>query len=138
MSSAPTEVVFHIYPSDCDMLGHLNHASMLAFMERARWTWVDERMILADVANLPVLEVVRHVNIGYRMRALPGDDLIVRSGVREVGNTSYTIHQEAYKLDTGELVAEADVVIVAINREGTPVPVPAGRKTSLPRWPREA
>ena len=30
------EVVFHVYPADCDMLGHVNHATMLAFLERAR------------------------------------------------------------------------------------------------------
>ena len=31
------EVVFHVYPADCDMLGHVNHATMLGFLERARW-----------------------------------------------------------------------------------------------------
>ena len=36
MDSLP-EVVFHVYPADCDMLGHVNHATMLAFLERARW-----------------------------------------------------------------------------------------------------
>ena len=32
MSDALPEVVFHIYPADCDMLGHVNHATMLAFL----------------------------------------------------------------------------------------------------------
>ena len=36
MAALP-EVRFHIYPTDCDMLGHLNHATMLNFLERARW-----------------------------------------------------------------------------------------------------
>ena len=28
----------HIYPSDCDSVGHGNHAHMLTLLERARWS----------------------------------------------------------------------------------------------------
>ncbi len=138
MSSPLPEVVFHIYPSDCDMLGHLNHASMLAFMERARWALLDPQPNGDDLMRQSVFGLVRHVDIGYRTKALPGDDLAIRAGILRVGKTSYTIRQEAAKLSTGELVAEANVVIVAVNGEGEPVPVPGEWKTSLPPWPQIA
>ena len=28
----------HIYPSDCDSVGHVNHAHLLTILERARWS----------------------------------------------------------------------------------------------------
>jgi len=43
MTEALPEVVFHIYPADCDMLGHVNHATMLAFLERARWELLERQ-----------------------------------------------------------------------------------------------
>ena len=60
----------------------------------------------------------------------------LRSGLVEVGTTSYTVRQEAYKFGTDDLVAEATIVIVAINRDGKSVPVPEERMTAIPRWPR--
>jgi YbgC/YbaW family acyl-CoA thioester hydrolase len=135
MSESLPEVVFHIYPTDCDMLGHLNHASMLGFLERARWSLLDDRMTVREFARQPVFPVVRHVDIGYRAQMLPGEDLAVRSGILKVGNTSYTIRQEARNAASGQLVAEANLVIVAIDRAGKPVPVPDSWKIDMPTWP---
>lgn len=132
------EVVFHIYPTDCDMLGHLNHATMLGFLERARWALFDHRMSAQEVVRQPVFPVIRHVDIGYRAQTLPGEDLAIRSGILKLGTTSYTVRQEARNLATGALVAEANIVIVAINRQGQPVPVPDEWKTTMPGWPGEA
>ncbi len=51
MSDSLPEAVFHIYPTDCDMLGHMNHASMLELMERARWALMDHRVRIEDVVR---------------------------------------------------------------------------------------
>lgn len=132
--AAPREVVFHVYPTDCDMLGHLNHASMLVFMERARWAAFDRMVTPEQLVRAPVFPVIRHVDIGYRAQALPGQDLVIRSGIRKVGNTSYTIHQEARDAQRGDLLAEAEIVVVAIDRAGRPVPVPESWLTTMPAW----
>ena len=47
------EVVFHVYPADCDMLGHVNHATMLGFLERARWELL-ERLYWESLERSPV------------------------------------------------------------------------------------
>ncbi|HEU4990283.1 MAG TPA: thioesterase family protein [Gemmatimonadaceae bacterium] len=137
MSEPISETIFHIYPTDCDMLGHLNHASMLGFLERARWALFDHRMSAQELMRQPVFPVVRHVDIGYRAQTLPGEDLAIRSGILRIGNTSYTIRQEARNVRTGELVAEANLVIVAIDRAGKPVAVPESWKTNMPAWPEQ-
>lgn len=133
--SAFPEVVFHIYPTDCDMLGHLNHASMLVFMERARWAAFEHLLPIREAGRPSVFPVIRRVEIDYRAQTLPGDDLVIRSGIGKVGNTSYTIHQDARKLGTGEIVAEAKLVIVAIDRSGVPIPVPKPWIDAMPAWP---
>lgn len=134
MSALP-ETTFHIYPTDCDMLGHLNHATMLNFLERARWALLESQVNVRDWARQPVYSVVRHVDIGYLAQSLPGEDLVVRSGLLAVRRTSCIIKQEVRKVGSGALVAEASIVFVAINQRGEPVPVPDEWRTMIPQWP---
>jgi YbgC/YbaW family acyl-CoA thioester hydrolase len=134
MTSALPEVLFHIYPTDCDMLGHVNHATMLGFLERARWALL-ERQGVTDFANLPIYSVVRHVDIGYFAQSLPGEDLAVRSGLLAVKNTSFIVKQDVRKVGDGTLVAEASIVYVTVDRSGHAVRVPEEWRSLFPHWP---
>lgn len=134
MSSLP-EVRFHIYPTDCDMLGHLNHATMLNFLERARWALLEPQIDVRNWARQPVYSVVRHVDIGYLAQSLPGEDLVVRSGLLAIKNTSYIVRQEVWKVGSQTKVAEANIVFVAIDQQGQPVRVPDSWRQMLPQWP---
>jgi YbgC/YbaW family acyl-CoA thioester hydrolase len=134
MNTLPT-VSFHIYPTDCDMLGHLNHATMLNFLERARWSLLEPQINIREWARQPVSSVVRHVDIAYFAQSLPGEDLVIRSGLLAVKNTSYIVKQEARKLSTDVLVAEASIVFVAVDQSGHPVRVPESWREMLPSWP---
>lgn len=134
MTALP-EVTFHIYPTDCDMLGHLNHATMLNFLERARWALLEPQINIREWARQPVFSVVRHVDIGYLAQSLPGEDLVIRSGLLAIKHTSYIIKQDVRKVETGALVAEASIVFVALNQQGDPVPVPESWRDMLPHWP---
>jgi thioesterase-3 len=134
MTSLP-EVTFHIYPTDCDMLGHLNHATMLNFLERARWTLLEPQINIREWAKQPVFSVVRHVDIGYLAQSLPGENLVIRSGLLAVRRTSYIIKQDVRKMHDQSLVAEASIVFVAVNQEGHAVPVPETWREMLPQWP---
>ena len=129
------EVTFHIYPTDCDMLGHLNHATMLNFLERARWALLEPQINIRDWAKQPVFSVVRHVDIGYLAQSRPGEDLVIRSGLLAIKRTSYIIKQDVRIVSTNQLVAEASIVFVAVNQEGHPVPVPESWRDMLPQWP---
>jgi len=132
------EVRFHIYPTDCDMLGHLNHATMLSFLERARWALLEPQIDTRNWARQPVFSVVRHVDIGYLAQSMPGEDLIVRSGLLAVKNTSYIVRQEVHKAADNTKVAEANIVFVAIGQDGKPVRVPDHWREMLPQWPEVA
>ena len=131
------EVRFHIYQTDCDMLGHLNHATMLNFLERARWALLEPQIDVRQWARQPVFSVVRHVDIDYLAQSLPGEDLVVRSGLLAVRNTSYIVRQDAKKVATDVLVARANIVFVTIGQDGRPVRVPDSWRTMLPQWPED-
>ena len=129
------EVRFHIYPTDCDMLGHLNHATMLSFLERARWALLEPQIDLRDWTKQPAYSVVRHVDIGYHAQSFPGEDLVIRSGLLAVKNTSYIVRQEVWKVGSDVKVAEANIVFVAVGQDGRPVRVPDSWRELLPHWP---
>ena len=120
------------------MLGHLNHATMLSFLERARWALLEPQIDLKNWTKQPAFSVVRHVDIGYLAQSLPGEDLIVRSGLLAVKTTSYIVRQEVWKVQDDTKVAEANIVFVAVGQDGRPVRVPDSWREMLPHWPEAA
>jgi thioesterase III len=135
------EISIHVYPTDCDMLGHVNHATMITFLEHARWALIEPHMAARDFLR-GVWSVVRHVDIGYHAQTLPGEDIVIRSGLLSVGRTSYVIRQDVRKRGrdgaVGTLVADAKIAFVCVGRDGRPVPVPPEWNSMFPRWPADA
>ena len=123
MTALPT-VQLTVYPHDCDAFGHLNHAAVLALLERARW----ESLALGAGMDLfhrnGVAPVVRKAVVDYRAAAYPSDALRVEMAVVHRGTTSWTIRHLATRVADGVVVAEADVVLVCLDRAGRPTPLP--------------
>ncbi len=80
--------------------------------------------------------IVRHVEISYESEALPGDDLIIRSGLASIGNTSFKVQQEV-RNTRNELVCKAQVVYVAVGKDRRPIPVPDDWRTMFTPWTDE-
>jgi YbgC/YbaW family acyl-CoA thioester hydrolase len=134
-------LTIHVYPTDCDMLGHVNHATMITFLEHARWALVEPAMPARDFLRGGVWSVVRHVDIGYHAQSTPGEDLVIRSGLLSVGRTSFVIRQDVRKLGAGDanvLVADAKITFVCVGTEGRPVSVPDEWRRIFPQWTEEA
>lgn len=127
------ELTVHIYPSDCDSAGHVNHTHMLALLERARWASLERHMPFAEYLKRASLAVVRHIEASYSVPAWPGDDLIMRTGLLEIGRTSLTVKQTAHN-QRKTLICEVQVVYVTISPEGKPVPVPEHWRTIFSPW----
>src|SRR3954462_9518509 len=88
------EFKVHIYPSDCDSVGHVNHAHMLTLLERARWQALERHMSYDDYMKSNPWAVVRKVEASYQAQAVPGDGLSIRTGLVSVGNTSFVVRQD--------------------------------------------
>jgi YbgC/YbaW family acyl-CoA thioester hydrolase len=123
MTALPA-VQITIYPHDCDAFGHLNHAAVLALLERARW----ESLALGPGMDLfhrsGIVPVVRKAVVEYRAAAFPSEVLRVEMAVVHRGTTSWTIRHTATRVGDGVLVAEADIVLVCLDRAGRPTPLP--------------
>jgi thioesterase III len=123
----------HIYPSDCDSVGHVNHAHMLTLLERARWQALERQMSYDEYMKSNLWAVVRKVEASYQAQTFPGDDLSIRTGLLSVGNTSFVVRQDV-RNQHGVTVCDASIVYVTVSPEGKPIPVPDQWRTLFSPW----
>ncbi len=123
----------HVYPTDCDIVGHVNHATFLRMLERARWHSLEQKMSHREFLDSGLFAIVRHFEISYESQAHPGDDLIIRTGLSETGNTSFKVQQEVTNT-RNEVVCRAKVTYVAVGRDQRPVRVPDQWRTMFSAW----
>ena len=98
----------------CDSYGHVNNARYLEFFEEARWQLIS----LSDLDNYlkdnKLGMVVVRILVNYKRPAVPNDIIYIDAKLGEIGNSSFTIHQQI-NLDSGDLIATAEVKCVVIN-----------------------
>ncbi len=127
------DFVVHIFPSDCDSVGHVNHAQMLRLLERARWAALEKAMTYEEYEKSGLWAVVRKVEALYNAQTFPGDNLHIRTGLVSVGNTSFVVKQQARR-SGGEVVCDATIVYVTVSPEGRPIPVPDAWRNLFAAW----
>ncbi|MEJ7758156.1 MAG: thioesterase family protein [Gemmatimonadaceae bacterium] len=127
------KLTIHIYPSDCDSAGHVNHAYMLTLLERARWAALEKHLSFADYITRNQWAVVRHIEASYSTSAMPGDDFNITTGLVSIGNTSFSVRQTAHNQKQA-LVCDATIVYVTISPEGKPIPVPDEWREIFSPW----
>ncbi len=113
-----------VYPFECDAFGHLNQASCLAVLERARWDALARGPGMDVFKRHGVWPAARRTTIEYRAAAYAGDVLRVDMVVTDRGSTSFTMRHTARRTSDEVVIAEAEMVFVCIDRTGRPAPVP--------------
>ena len=121
------ENFFHklkVYYEDTDAGGVVYYANYLKFLERAR----TEALVTLGLSNKKIKEdlgaliIVKSCNIEYKISANLEDELNIRSFVKSVTKTSFFMNQF---ISRGEdLIAEAKVHLVFVNKEGKPIKIP--------------
>jgi acyl-CoA thioester hydrolase len=120
------EVLFR----DCDPMGHVNNAVYLTYLEAARFAWWRNAFGAQGLKEHGF--IVARVEIDYRKPALPGDRLLVRLRVEDIGRSSFKVGYEILNARTRELVAEAKSVQVAFDyTQGKSVPISAILRAKL-------
>jgi acyl-CoA thioester hydrolase len=120
------EVLFR----DCDPMGHVNNAVYLTYLEAARFAWWRNTFGAQGLKEHGF--IVARVEIDYRKAALPGDRLLVRLRVEDIGRSSFKVGYEILNARTRELVAEAKSVQVAFDyTQGKAVPIAASLRAKL-------
>ena len=113
-----------VYYEDTDAGGVVYYANYLNFLERAR----TEAITNIGLSNKKIKEdfgaliIVKSCNIEYKISAYLEDELNIRSFVKSVTKTSFFMNQF---ISRGEdLIAEAKVHLVFVNKEGKPIKIP--------------
>ena len=117
--------VTKIYYEDTDAGGVVYYANYLKFLERAR----SEAIYSLGLSNKEILEkegviiIVKTCNIEYKKPAKFEDEIEIISNIKEVKNSSFKMHQVIKK--KSDIISEADVVLVTVNKKGKPVRIPS-------------
>ncbi len=121
------ENFFHqlkVYYEDTDSGGVVYYANYLKYLERAR----TEALFSIGFSNKIIrdqfssLIIVKSCNIEYKKSAKLEDELNVRSFVKSITKTSFFMNQIITKGE--EIIIEAQVHLVFINKDGKPVKIP--------------
>ena len=115
---------FRIYYEDTDSGGVVYYANYLKYLERAR----SEAIYSLGLTNTKLrkdygtLIIVKSCNIEYKKPARFEDELEIISSVLTKTKTSFTMKQIIKKEE--EIISEADVQLVTVNKESKPVKIP--------------
>ena len=113
-----------VYYEDTDAGGVVYYANYLKFLERAR----TEALVTLGFNNKKIkqdfgsLIVVKSCNIEYKIPARLEDDLSIRSFVKSITKTSFFMNQFITRGE--DLIAEAKIHLVFVNKEGRPMRIP--------------
>ena len=123
--------VTKIYYEDTDAGGVVYYANYLKFLERAR----SEAIYSLGLSNKEILEkegviiIVKTCNIEYKKPAKFEDEIEIISHIKEVKNSSFKMRQVIKK--KFDIISEADVVLVTVNKKGKPVRIPSKLKNLI-------
>ena len=121
------ENFFHklkVYYEDTDAGGVVYYANYLKFLERAR----TEALVTLGFNNKKIkqdfgsLIIVKSCNIEYKIPAHLEDELSIRSFVKSITKTSFFMNQFITRGE--DLIAEAKMHLVFVNKEGKPIRIP--------------
>ena len=120
-----------VYYEDTDAGGVVYYANYLKFLERAR----SEAIYSIGFTNSDllvsqgILLIVKSCNIKYISPARFEDKLTIVSEVSSFSKTSFILKQEIFK--EKKKISEADIHLVAVNKNGKPSKLPDKLKEKL-------
>ena len=118
------ENFFHKLKVYTDAGGVVYYANYLKFLERAR----TEALVNLGFSNKKIkdefgaLIIVKSCNINYKKPAHLEDELSIRSFVKSITKTSFTMNQFISRVE--DLIVEAKIHLVFINDKGKPIKIP--------------
>lgn len=131
-------IEIEVRPTEIDVMGHVNNAKYLEYLEWSREIWYNRANLPFDkLTSLGIGTVTVHIAISYRKEARLGEKLTVYTEPLRRGRSSFVFYQTIYN-EKGELVTEAEVTSCTIDlktRKSTPIP--AGLASYFPPIPKK-
>lgn len=119
-----------------DMYQHVNNARYLEFLEEGRWQALEHHIDLDAFLKAGLLFFVVNINISYRSQARVNDTIIIKTGLKKIGNTSAVIQQQITNSKTGIVCVDADITFVIADLKGKPQKMEGDLKQTIEKLPR--
>lgn len=119
------EIEVDVRTYELDMLGHVNNAVYLNWLEQGRLVAMERcGYPVRSLAQDWLTNIVR-VEVDFLRPAFYGDRLAVATELESVGTTSFNLTSEILRMPNREVVATARAVLVWLDEGGRPTPLPA-------------
>ncbi|WP_101297193.1 acyl-CoA thioesterase [Halegenticoccus soli] len=129
MSDYRYEASIQVRFGDLDLLGHVNNAVYVTYLEQARIDYFSDVLGL-DLDDLGM--VIARLEIDYRRSVTLEDELVVALRVSRLGGSSFDME---YELRAGEeVVATAETTQVTIDDSGSSRPIPEPWRRQLAEY----
>lgn len=107
--STPFKTSIQVRFGDTDMLGHVNNAAFVQYLEHARLEWIRAQ----HARGLPPIHIVLvHIRMDYRHEIVLGQEVEVELWPLKVGRSSFDFEYRV--LADGQICAEAHSVQVCV------------------------
>ncbi|MBF0593907.1 MAG: acyl-CoA thioesterase [Candidatus Omnitrophica bacterium] len=121
-----------IFYHDTDAGGIVYYGNYLKYLEEARTEYFEERGLgIKPFLSRGLSYVVRSCNIVYKSPARYGDIIQATAGVSKLTGAQIIFEQTVINKATGQLLVEATVALVCLDKDFKPQPIPAEFKEKL-------
>lgn len=118
-----------------DLYQHVNNARYLEFLEEGRWQLLEDHLDLEAFMRNGLLFFVVNINISYKSQARAGDIIVIRSGLKKIGNKSAVFRQQILNKGTKAVCVDADITFVITDINGNPMKFQGDLKENLLKIP---
>ena len=122
----------HIYYHDTDAGGVVYYGNYLKYLEEARTEFLENKgLSVRALREKGFLYAVRQCNVTYRAPARYADIILCDATLKKITAAQMVFDQKIHLKETGTLLVEAEVILVSLNKEFKPVPIPEEIKSLL-------
>jgi len=126
------EIRVRVRYADTDTMRVVYYANYFIWFESGRIELLRSRgIVYRDIEEMGIFIPVVEAQASYRSPARFDDELLVRTRVKEMGNTSVTFENEIYRLPEMELLCSGHTVHVVVGRDGRPMRIPDPLRAKL-------
>lgn len=121
-----------IYYYDTDAGGIVYYGQYLCYLEEARTEFLEKRGLSVEMfRERGYIYVVRQCNVGYRSPARYGDTVVCDAKLKKLGASHLVFDQTICDKKDGRLLVEAEVMLVCLNKDFRPTPIPDDLREKL-------
>ena len=112
---------FDVRDYECDMIGIVNHAIYLHYLEHARHLFLKEQGVdFAALTTRGIHMVAIRVELDYLHPLRSGDQFFVGVNIERASRLRFCFFQDIFRLPDDQPIVRAKVIGTVINQKGRP------------------